>query len=70
MAKDVLNPIPVTEDFKDDAAEFRKFLDENGLSYPHTMRSLIKAFLEKNRGKRLHLDFDLSSVSLDESAVS
>ena len=56
MAKETLNQIPVTDDFKEEADEFRKFIAENGLSYAGTMRLLIRGFLKKNRGKKL--DFD------------
>ena len=53
MAKDILNPIPVTKDFEKEAKEFREFLKSNGLSYAEVMRKLISNFLKKNRGQKL-----------------
>ncbi len=62
MAKEILNPIPVTVDFKPTADEFREFIEENGLSYAVVMRRLIKHFMEKNRGKKLDFDFSVHSI--------
>ena len=48
-SKKFLNPVVITIPFREDAEDFLKILDAIHGSYQDTVRSLISAFVGKNR---------------------